>query len=686
MLEWRLKAYRHWTTLEEPRWQNVRYAPINYQDIVYYSAPKPKKKLASMDEVDPEMKAAFEKLGIPLVEQMRMSGVAVDAVFDSVSVATTFKAKLAEAGVVFCSFSEAVQNHAELVRKYLGSVVPYSDNFFATLNSAVFSDGSFCFVPKGVRCPMELSTYFRINAEDTGQFERTLIVAEEAASVSYLEGCTAPIRDKNQLHAAVVELVALDDARIKYSTVQNWYPGDAQGRGGIFNFVTKRGKCAGARSKISWTQVETGSAITWKYPSVILLGDDSVGEFHSVALTNNYQQADTGTKMIHIGKNTRSTILAKGISAGHGQNTYRGQVKVLKKATGARNSTRCDSLLLGDQCGAPHLPLHRGDERDRPGRTRGVHHPDRRGPALLLPPARNPGGGSRLDDRQWLLPRGVQGAAHGVRRGGEEAPERKPGRSHRMNALLEIRDLHAKVGDREILKGVDLTVKAGEVHAIMGPNGSGKSTLASILAGRDTYQVTKGEVLYEGKNLLAMAAEERAVQGVFLAFQYPVEIPGVGNAYFLRTALNAVRKAKGQEELDAMDFLALAKEKLKLVQMDESFLNRSVNEGFSGGEKKRNEIFQLAILDPKLAILDETDSGLDIDALRIVAGGVNTLKAKDRAMIVITHYDRLLQYIVPDRVHVIAGGRIVRSGDRDLAVELEKKGYGPLLGAAGATA
>ena len=356
MLEWRLKAYRHWTTLEEPRWQNVRYAPIDYQDIVYYSAPRPKKQLASMDEVDPEMKAAFEKLGIPLVEQMRMSGVAVDAVFDSVSVATTFKAKLAEAGVVFCSFSEAVQNHPELVKKYLGSVVPYSDNFFATLNSAVFSDGSFCFVPRGVRCPMELSTYFRINAADTGQFERTLIVAEEAASVSYLEGCTAPIRDKNQLHAAVVELVALDDARIKYSTVQNWYPGDAQGRGGIFNFVTKRGKCAGARSRISWTQVETGSAITWKYPSVILLGDDSVGEFHSVALTNNYQQADTGTKMIHIGKNTRSTILAKGISAGHGQNTYRGQVKVLKKASGARNSTRCDSLLLGDQCGAHTFP------------------------------------------------------------------------------------------------------------------------------------------------------------------------------------------------------------------------------------------------------------------------------------------------------------------------------------------
>src|SRR5947209_6371148 len=357
LLEWRLKAYRHWLTMEEPLWwPNVRYTPVNYQDIVYYSAPKPKKKLTSLDEVDPEMRATFEKLGISLDEQMRLSGVAVDAVFDSVSVATTFKEKLGELGIFFSSFSEAVQEHPDLVKKYLGSVVPYSDNFFATLNSAVFSDGSFCYIPKGVRCPMELSTYFRINAENTGQFERTLIIAEEGSYVSYLEGCTAPMRDKNQLHAAVVELVALDDAQIKYSTVQNWYPGDAEGRGGIYNFVTKRGACRGKRSKISWTQVETGSAITWKYPSVILQGDDSVGEFHSVALTNNRQQADTGTKMIHIGKNTRSTILSKGISAGHGQNTYRGLVRIQKSAAGSRNHTQCDSLLIGSRCGAHTMP------------------------------------------------------------------------------------------------------------------------------------------------------------------------------------------------------------------------------------------------------------------------------------------------------------------------------------------
>jgi Fe-S cluster assembly protein SufB len=355
LLGWRLEAYRRWVTMTEPTWARVHYPKIDYQDIVYYSAPKPKKKLGSLDEVDPELKKAFEKLGIPLEEQKRLSNVAVDAVFDSVSVATTFREKLAEKGVLFCSFSDAVKSHPELVRKYLGSVVPSTDNFFAALNSAVFSDGSFAFIPRGVKCPMELSTYFRINASDTGQFERTLIVAEEGASVSYLEGCTAPIRDTNQLHAAVVELVALDDATIKYSTVQNWYPGDAEGRGGIYNFVTKRGK-AMARAKISWTQVETGSAITWKYPSCILLGDDSVGEFYSVALANHRQQADTGTKMIHVGKRTRSTIVSKGISAGHGQNTYRGLVKVMKSAVGARNYSQCDSLLIGDRCGAHTFP------------------------------------------------------------------------------------------------------------------------------------------------------------------------------------------------------------------------------------------------------------------------------------------------------------------------------------------
>jgi Fe-S cluster assembly protein SufB len=357
LTEWRLKAYRQWLTMEEPHWAQVHHAPIDYQDIIYYSAPRPKgASPKSLDEIDPEMRAMFGKLGISLREQERLTGVAVDAVVDSVSVATTFKKKLGDMGVIFCSFSEAVKEHEDLVRKYLGSVVPTGDNFFAALNSAVFSDGSFCFVPKGVRCPMELSTYFRINAADTGQFERTLIVAEDGAFVSYLEGCTAPMRDKNQLHAAVVELVALEGAEIKYSTVQNWYPGDREGRGGIYNFVTKRGACRGRRSKISWTQVETGSAITWKYPSVLLIGDDSVGEFYSVAVVNNLQQADTGTKMIHLGKNTRSTIVSKGISAGRGQNSYRGLVRIGKGASGARNYSQCDSLLIGDRCGAHTFP------------------------------------------------------------------------------------------------------------------------------------------------------------------------------------------------------------------------------------------------------------------------------------------------------------------------------------------
>jgi Fe-S cluster assembly protein SufB len=357
MLEWRLRAYRHWTRMTEPVWANVHYPPIDYQSIVYYSAPKSMaNRPKSLEEVEPELLNTYEKLGIPLRERELLAGVAVDAVFDSVSVGTTFKEKLAELGIIFCSFSEAVQNHPELVEKYLGSVVPHTDNFFAALNSAVFSDGSFCYVPRGVRCTMELSTYFRINAKDTGQFERTLIIAEEGAYVSYLEGCTAPIRDSNQLHAAVVELVAHDNATIKYSTVQNWYPGDKQGKGGIYNFVTKRGKCLGVSSKISWTQLETGSAITWKYPSCILMGDNSVGEFYSVAVVNNYQQADTGTKMIHIGKNTRSNIVSKGISAGHGQNSYRGMVKILPGAENARNYSQCDSMLLGSECGAHTFP------------------------------------------------------------------------------------------------------------------------------------------------------------------------------------------------------------------------------------------------------------------------------------------------------------------------------------------
>ena len=356
LLEWRLKAYRHWLTMQEPHWANVTYGPIDYQAIHYYAAPKMKERPKSLDEIDPKIRETYEKLGIPLEEQKLLAGVAVDAVFDSVSVATTYRKELEKLGIIFCSMSEAIQEHPDLVRRYLGTVVPYTDNFFATLNSAVFTDGSFVYVPPGVRCPLELSTYFRINAASTGQFERTLIVADRGSYVSYLEGCTAPMRDEHQLHAAVVELIALDDATIKYSTIQNWYPGDEEGRGGIYNFVTKRGKCLGRNSRISWTQVETGSAITWKYPSCILLGDGSVGEFYSVALTNHRQQADTGTKMIHVGRNTRSTVVSKGISAGRGQNTYRGMVKILKGADHARNYTQCDSLLIGDMCGAHTFP------------------------------------------------------------------------------------------------------------------------------------------------------------------------------------------------------------------------------------------------------------------------------------------------------------------------------------------
>ena len=360
MLEWRLKAFLHWRTLLDkeatPRWANVRHAPIDYQDIIYYAAPKPRQKLESLDEVDPELLRTYEKLGIPLDEQKRLAGVAVDAIFDSVSIATTFQEELAKHGIIFCPFSEALQNHPELLEKHLGSVVPYTDNFYAALNAAVFSDGSFCYIPKGVRCPLELTTYFRINTAESGQFERTLIIADEGSYVSYLEGCSAPMRDQNQLHAAVVELITLDNAEIKYSTIQNWYPGDEEGRGGIYNFVTKRGKCLGSNSKISWTQVETGSAITWKYPSVFLQGDNSIGEFYSVALTKGYQQADTGTKMVHIGKNTRSKIISKGISAGHGNNTYRGLVKVMPRAENAWNFTQCDSLLIGDKSGAHTTP------------------------------------------------------------------------------------------------------------------------------------------------------------------------------------------------------------------------------------------------------------------------------------------------------------------------------------------
>ena len=414
LLEFRLSAYRHWLTMEEPSWASVVYPKIDFQDIIYFAQPKPKKQLASMDEVDPELKRTFEKLGVPLHEQKIMAGVAVDVIFDSVSVTTTYKAKLAEVGIIFCSFSEAVHQYPELVKQYLGSVVPPGDNFYAALNSAVFTDGSFCFIPKGTKCPMDLSTYFRINTEGSGQFERTLIIAEEGASVSYLEGCTAPQFDTNQLHAAVVELVALDNADIKYSTVQNWYAGDENGKGGIFNFVTKRGLCKGVNSKISWTQVETGSAITWKYPSCVLLGDNSIGEFYSVALTNHMQQADTGTKMIHIGKNTRSRIISKGISAGRSSNSYRGLVKIGARATGARNYSQCDSMLIGDQCGANTFPTIDVQNVNRAGRTRGLHLEDRRRSDVLFCAARHRFGRSGFDDHQRLLQGRVRASADGI--------------------------------------------------------------------------------------------------------------------------------------------------------------------------------------------------------------------------------------------------------------------------------
>ena len=421
LLEFRLKAYRRWLEMEEPDWANVHYAKPDFDNIIYYSAPKQKIQLDSLDQVDPELLRTFEKLGISLREQKRLANVvdntprvAVDAVFDSVSIATTFKAELKEKGIIFGSFSEAVQEHPELVREYLGSVVPYADNYYAALNSAVFSDGSFCYIPKGVRCPMELSTYFRIDAAETGQFERTLLVCDEGGYVSYLEGCTAPMRDENQLHAAVVELVAMKDATIKYSTVQNWYPGDKDGKGGIFNFVTKRGKCLGDNSKITWTQVETGSAITWKYPSCLLIGDNSVGEFYSVALTNNKQEADTGTKMTHIGKNTRSTIVSKGISAGNGQNTYRGLVKINAGAENARNYSQCDSLLLGDRCGAHTFPLHRSQEPHRDSGTRSLDLENRRGSNLLLQSTRYCHRGRGQHDRQRFLQGSVPRTADGI--------------------------------------------------------------------------------------------------------------------------------------------------------------------------------------------------------------------------------------------------------------------------------
>ena len=594
--------------------------------------------------------------------------------------------------------SEAIREHPELVKKYLGTVVPTSDNYFATLNSAVFSDGSFVYVPPGVRCPMELSTYFRINERNTGQFERTLIIADKGAYVSYLEGCTAPQRDENQLHAAVVELVTLDDAEIKYSTVQNWYPGNSEGKGGIYNFVTKRGDCRGNNSKISWTQVETGSAITWKYPSCILRGDNSRGEFYSIAISNGYQQVDSGTKMIHLGKNTTSRIISKGIAAGKSQNTYRGLVTAHRKATGARNFTACDFAPDRRQMRRAHRALYRGEEFVGDVRARGDDVEDFRGRAVLLHPARAQPGGSRRPRRQWLREGRAAAAADGVRGRGAEADldqprrlgwitplslerlrlRRSSGRDKERKtymSLLEVKNLQVRVEEREILHGLSLTVNPGEVHAIMGPNGSGKSTLSHVIAGKPGYEVTGGEILFKGEDLLEMAPDERAAKGVFLAFQYPVEIPGVATMTFLRTALNAQRKARGESEYSTPDFLKKVREVAKSLNIPQDMLKRGVNVGFSGGEKKRNEILQMALFEPSLCILDEMDSGLDIDALRIAADGVNALRSPDRAMVVITHYQRLLNYIVPDFVHVMSKGRVVKSGGKELALELEESGY-----------
>ena len=472
LLEWRLAAFRAWEKMTPPNWAKLNLAPIDYQAATYYSAPKQNAGPKSLDEVDPELLRTYEKLGIPLRERGALAGVAVDAVFDSISVATTFKDELAKLGIIFCSFGEAVREHPDLVRQYLGTVVPRNDNFFAALNSAVFSDGSFAYVPPGVRCPMELSTYFRINAAKSGQFERTLLIADKGSYVSYLEGCTAPQRDENQLHAAVVELIAHEDAQIKYSTVQNWYPGDAEGKGGIYNFVTKRGACRGARSKISWTQVETGSAITWKYPSCILEGDHSVGEFYSVAITNNRQQADTGTKMIHIGQDTRSTIVSKGISAGHGQNTYRGLVRVQPRAQDARNHTQCELVADRRALRRPHRPLYRGAQPLGPGRARGDDLEDQRRPAVLLPPARAEHRGCDLADRQRLLQGSAEGTADGIRGRSAEAARRQPRRQRWMKRpmlrsaiLLRFGSQHQTCGNARALRFISFANCPGHVFS-----------------------------------------------------------------------------------------------------------------------------------------------------------------------------------------------------------------------------
>jgi FeS assembly ATPase SufC len=617
----------------------------------------------------------WERSSEPRPRRPSRPNVAVDAVFDSVSIATTFKEKLREAGVIFCSISEAVQEHPGAGAALPGQRGAQGRQLLRGLNSAVFSDGSFVYVPEGVRCPMELSTYFRINAQNTGQFERTLIVADKGAYVSYLEGCTAPMRDENQLHAAVVELVALEDAEIKYSTVQNWYPGDAEGKGGIYNFVTKRGLCRGDRVEDLLDPGGDRLGHHLEIPERGAARHDSVGEFYSVALTNNRQQADTGTKMIHMGRNTRSTIISKGISAGRSSNAYRGLVRTTP--TAIRRAQLHPVRLAADRwrLRRPHLPLHRKPLPERRHRTRGDHLQGQRRPAVPVPAARHRRREGGEHDRQRFLQGRVPGAAHGVRRGGRQAARGEPGRCRRMK-FSKSKTCTSTSKEKPILRGVDLDINAGEVHAIMGPNGSGKSTLAAVLAGRPGYELVDGEMRLLGQDLASLEPEARAHLGLFLAFQYPGGDSRGQQHGVPQGSLDSHHAAPGRPQLSAVDFMKHVRALARTLDLSPEFLKRGVNEGFSGGEKKRNEILQMLLLEPRLAVLDETDSGLDIDALQVVARGVNGFRRDDNGVLLITHYQRLLDHIVPDVVHVLSGGRIVRSGDRSLALKLEEEGYG----------